>query len=181
MSDEKDTDKAPRKKSKLPLFLVMLLLLGGGGGGGAYFALAKKGGHGAKKKAAHDDEDEAERGAAEEEGEEGGKGEAKGHAKEMGPTLALESFLVNLAESEGTRYLKVTVEIELKKPLPEPMTKLVLKVRDKMIVYLSSLKVADMQKAETKELIRNELFKHSVEVYGKKYIRALYFKELVMQ
>jgi flagellar basal body-associated protein FliL len=99
----------------------------------------------------------------------------------LGPTLALDTFIVNLNEPSGMRYLKLAIELEVAKTPTEQGAGLALRVRDQMIVYLSTLKVADVQQAETKEKIKGRLLEIAKAVYGKEQIKAVFFKEMVIQ
>ena len=97
MSDAKDkTEKAdasaaPKKKSKLLwIVLVAVLVLGGGGGAGAYFYFSQKSAAAADGKEAKKAEPEA--------------------APEPG-LVEMEPFVVNLADTGGQRYVRVSMRL----------------------------------------------------------------------
>lgn len=102
-------------------------------------------------------------------------------APKIGPTERLETFIVNLDEPGGTRYLKVAVSLETSRPLTELERPLTIKVRDAMIVYLSGLRISQVQKAEAKEEIRGKLVELANGVYGQGVTKAAYFQEFVIQ
>jgi len=158
MADEDKTGDGQdaKPKSKMPLILVLVVLLLGGGGGAAFFLSRKS------PKAAKTDED-------------------VGSGKKIGPLLALKSFIINLNDQRGSRYLKLAVDLELRKPLTEAQSKATVRVRDKMIVYLSGLKMADVQARKAKLKLKRELVRLANEGYGAKRVRNAYFKEFVIQ
>src|SRR5947207_313350 len=76
-------------KGKL-IIVAVVLLLAGGGGAAWWFGLLS---HGAPAEAKEE-------------------GEAKEKRPEVGALLALDPFIANLADEDGKRYLKATVQIE---------------------------------------------------------------------
>ena len=90
-------------------------------------------------------------------------------------------MIVNLDEPGGNRYLKVTFDLELTTSMDDECTKLLPRLRDRMLVYLSSLTVDQVQKSETKLAIKKKLKEMGNEVFGKEIIKQVYFKSLVMQ
>ncbi|TMN15178.1 flagellar basal body-associated FliL family protein [Pseudoxanthomonas sp. X-1] len=90
---------APKKKSKLPLIIGALVLLGAGVAGGWFFQQRAGGGH-----AAADAAPAGEHGAA-----------AK--AKAGATYFALDpAFVVNLADTDATRYLQADVQVMTRDP-----------------------------------------------------------------
>ena len=152
MSDEDVLDEVPPSNKGFKIFIIAaVVLVLGGGGAGAYFALA-------------------------------GKGKTRRmKATEMGPTVALDSIIVNLDEPGGTRYLKLSLDIELEEQLDETQNKLSPRLRDKVLVYLGSLTVGQVQKKAGKLEIKNKIKSEAEGVYGKGMVRAVYFKEIVVQ
>lgn len=95
--------------------------------------------------------------------------------------LPLDSFVVNLDDPSGARYLKVTMELELKEAIDEHQKGLVSKLRDGIILYLSQLKVADALRGPTKLQIKKRTLEIANKVLGHGNATAVYFKEFVMQ
>ncbi len=95
---EKSAEPSTKKKSKLPLLIGLVVLLGGGGGGGYWWwarqqpvaASAGPDAHGAAK---------------------GGPAAAAAEGEATGALLALDSFTVNLADTDGVRYLRTNVQL----------------------------------------------------------------------
>jgi len=99
----------------------------------------------------------------------------------MGPTLPLDSFIVNLDEPGGTRYLKLSLAYEMNKPLDPQQQKLTLRIRDQVIVYLSGLRITDVQRSDAKKKLKKELIALANKVYGQAAVKDVYFKEFVIQ
>ena len=170
MADEEKKEgeaEAPEQKkggSKMVVILLLVVIVLGGGGAAAFFLLGGKGG-GKGKKAAAESED---------------SGDSADPGK-MGPTLPLKSFIINLDEPGGARYLKLSVELELRKPLNEEQSKYTVRVRDAMIVYLSGLKLNDVHRRKAKLKLKKKLVKLANKAYRARRVRAVYFKEFVIQ
>ena len=148
----KDDDDAP-KASKLPLIIGLVNVLATGGVGAVVFLNA---------------------GAST--GEEAIAPDA--------PTLAVkfEPFVVNLNETNSTRYLKATVQLEMRgEDAQEKFDSLKLKVRDQLLRYLSGLSIAETLGEENKTVIHDELLTRVHEHFGEDRIAGLYFSEFVVQ
>jgi len=59
--------------------------------------------------------------------------------------------------------------------------KLMPRIRDKVLVYLGSMTVGQVQKKEGKLAIKKTIKDEAEAVYGKGSVRAVYFKEIVVQ
>lgn len=166
MADEKENvegegQEAPKKKSKLLFFIILgvvILLLGGGG----FFAYTK---FLAPKPAVETETAE--------------KAEPQSPIGEM---FALEPFVVNLADPQGKRYLKLKIEIELESPLAvEKATKVAPKLRDMVIMMLTSLSFEEVMTPEGKIRIRDELLERFNQIMRPDRIKNIYFTEFVVQ
>lgn len=99
-----------------------------------------------------------------------------------GPVVPLDPFVVNLNEIGTSRYLKVTMQAELIKPEAQGLLdKNKQVIRDSVLSYLSSLKLADTLGAESKDKMREEVMKRIAEVVGEGKVRRLFFQEFVVQ
>ncbi len=162
MADEEKPKKSPLKWI---LLLVILLLLGGGG----YFAYIKFF-SGAEEKPA--EEQTAEQQA----------GEQAVPTQGEHQIVTLPTFLVNLADPLGRRYLKMTLDVECVSPeAAEELNKNMPKVRDAIILLLSSKTYADLATLENKTLLKMEIVKKLNLVLGKPDIAQVYFTEMVIQ
>jgi flagellar FliL protein len=109
-----------------------------------------------------------------------GKDSEKAQAEKV--VMSMEAFLVNLADKETRRYLKVKVELEVEneKAMKE-LEKSVPRMRDAMILLLSSKTYADISTPEGKVKLKEEIMKRLVALpHGKKVSNA-YFTEFVAQ
>jgi flagellar FliL protein len=167
MVDERDFKAAekgaePKKKSKLGLLLVLgtvVLLLAGGFY--AYTTLL------APKPQAG--------------GEISGV-KPKQLTEAVGEMFTLEPFVVNLSDPQGKRYLKVTVSMELEsKGAVERATKLVPKLRDMVIILLTSLTFEEVMTPEGKVQMRDELLARFNQILRPDRVRNIYFTDFVVQ
>ncbi len=157
------TAEARPKKSKFVKMLVLLVLFLGVVVGGLYVYLevfdAKSGSEAAPA-----------------------SGKVKEAAKEIGVMVPLEPFLVNLADTDSRRYLKVKVELEV---IPEKavkeIEKFMPKVRDAVIMILSSQTAQDISQAAGKEKLRKDILVQLQALPGGQNIKGLYFTEFVSQ
>lgn len=99
-----------------------------------------------------------------------------------GPVIQLDPFVVNLDEPGSSRYVKVTVQVELAKhDAEEPIEKSKQLIRDMFLSHLSGLKLADCLGATAKDKLREDLMKMLVSVVGPSKVRRLFFSEFVVQ
>ena len=99
-----------------------------------------------------------------------------------GPVIALEPFVVNLDEAGTSRYIKVTLQVELVgKDDEHVLEKSKLAIRDMILSHLSGLKLADTMGASAKDKLRSDLMGKLVEIIGEHHVRRLFFQEFVVQ
>jgi flagellar protein FliL len=184
-----DSETEPRKKSKLPMLLMglaFLLLLGAAGFfGWQYFV----GSSAANRPAAADDESEAaaEEAAHEEEApaDEHGGGEHGGGAAPVSTIVNLEPFLVNLADPDETRYLRVTIRVQLasksaaqKVGATEVFSS---KMRDTILGILSTKVAREVVTPEGKDQLKEEIAQKLNSFLPGKPVVAVFFTDFVVQ
>ncbi len=99
-----------------------------------------------------------------------------------GPLVTLDPFVVNLDEPGASRYLKVQLQVEVTNPAAAKVfEKSKQLIRDDLLSYLSSLKVAATQGAASKDQIRAHLQTAIGEVIGADRVRRVVFIEFVVQ
>lgn len=109
------------------------------------------------------------------------------HAKEeptseiTGPVVPLDVFVVNLDEPGTSRYLKVSLELELKKGAEEALNKSKQLVRDAILSYLSGLHLKDTLGAGAKDKIRTDLMAAITKLMGPDKVRRMFFNDFVVQ
>ena len=154
---------AKQGKSKLPLILIVVLVLVGGGAGAAwYLGLLSGGGHDAE--------------AREEEHQQHEKAPA------VGALLPLDPFIANLADEEGRRYLKATVQVEFfEAHVPGDFGARLPQMRDLLLTLLSSKLFEEIRTPQGKALLREEIINRMNRAIGKDLVKAVYFTEFIVQ
>ncbi len=99
-----------------------------------------------------------------------------------GPVVALEPFVVNLDEPGQSRYVKVTLQVELvSKDDEHALEKSKLAIRDMILSHLSGLKLADTLGTAAKDKLRIDLMTKLVPIIGEHKVRRMFFQEFVVQ
>ncbi len=159
----------PKKKGsplKWIILLLLLLLLGGGG----YFAYT----HFIANKEEPPAQEQAQ---AEQQNAPGAP-----VSPEDAQIVSLTPFLVNLADPLGRRYLKLTVDVELINPdAAEQLKQSEAKVRDALILLLSSKTFSELASLESKILLKQEIVERLNLVLGGSKVSQVYFTEMVIQ
>ena len=100
----------------------------------------------------------------------------------LGPLVRLETFIVNLNEPGGNRYLKVGLELELKRNVAiDVIEKARPLLRHRTIAYLSNLSYAQTQGLVAKERIRLDLLNRFNGALGASAVKAIYFTDFLIQ
>ncbi len=195
MADAPQAEEGKKKKKggflKYVILVVLLLVLGGGG----YFAYLKF--FAAKPPAAEAPaegqpapaeekkaEDSHAAPKAEEKKAEGGHGEAKGGhgGKDKAPSnnVALPAFVVNLADPNARRYLKIVLDVEMTGN-PELLEANQAKIRDALLMLLSSKTSQELSTLEGKILLRKEIVERLNQAIGQAKVARVYFTDFVIQ
>jgi flagellar FliL protein len=100
----------------------------------------------------------------------------------IGPIHPLDTFIVNLADEGGARYLRVTMNLELKDKdaLALVQERLPL-VRDGVLMILPAKKYADISTLEGKNALRDELVAKLNSFLKSDSVANIYFTEFVVQ
>ena len=100
----------------------------------------------------------------------------------LGPIYALDTFIVNLADKGGQRYLRVTIDLELGSPkLETELEKRLPQVRDSILMILPSKRFNDISSVQGKTALRDEILENLNGYFTQGKITNLYFKEFVVQ
>jgi flagellar FliL protein len=159
---EATPEAAPKKGGggalKLVIILVAVAVVLGGAGAGAYFFLS-----GGKEAA-----------------------EAKPQVEPEVPAeilnLELEPFLVNLADPGGSHYLKTTLTLELDdRGAADWINARLPRVRDRVLLLLSSKESAELLSAEGKFRLRDDVQRAINDMMGRTRVSAVYLTEFVVQ
>jgi flagellar protein FliL len=171
-----EEEKAPAHSSGIPIKLVILIvgatLLVGLGGTIAYV-----------KFSGHKEESSESQQSATSGKQEAAAGKSQSTATSApGAIYDVDPFIVNLADVPESRYLKLTVKLELDRP--EISTELgarVPQVRDTILILLSSKDVASLRTPQGKFQLRDELTLRVNALLPKGGVRSAYFTEFVVQ
>ncbi len=96
--------------------------------------------------------------------------------------MALEPFLVNLADKDARRYLKVKIDLEVdnEKAVKE-LEKSLPRIRDQLIFLLSSKSYPEIATPEGKHQLKKDIVARLTAIPAGKKISAAYFTEFVAQ
>lgn len=164
MAEEKEENldgeqtEAPKKKkgNKMMLIIIIAVVVVVAGGGGAFFFLSKSKGEKAEKK------------------------ETK--AAEEGVMFALDPFVVNLSDLSGSRFLKVSLQLELTNPLllEKAKTKIP-QIRDAVITLLTNKTSENLISPEGKLQLKDEVNIRTNQILGENSVKNVYLTDFVMQ
>lgn len=167
MADEEITQEEGKKKGGMLKWIIIAVLLIGLGVGG-YFGYTMF-------FAASDDE------AATEETTPAGEG---GEALESleGQLVPLPTFLVNLADPLGRRYLKLGIEVEVRdEEASAALTKYEAKVKDSLLLLLSSKTYDSLSTMKAKVELKQEIADRLNQIVGNGAVLRVYITEMVIQ
>jgi flagellar FliL protein len=154
---------------KLILIVVGVLALAGGG----YFAYTNFFQEEAVEESAEKDKN----------GEEGAGGE---NTEELPPGVGvmftMDPFVVNLAGSNGKRFLKVTASLELSSPEVNPeFEENLQKITDSILVLLSSKSFEDVYSVQGKFKLKDEITTRVNRFLVVGHVKDAYFTEFIVQ
>ncbi len=156
--EENVTPEEPKKKSKMMLFIILgaLLLLAGGGGFFIFTTLLGP------------DKEDAE--------------QPREEVAVVGEMVTFGEFVVNLSDPKGKRYLKCKISVEVENAeAVERVQKIEPKLRDIVIMLLTSLAFEEVMTPEGKIRIRDDLLERFNQAARPDRIKNLYFSDFVVQ
>lgn len=157
-------DAPPKKKSKLKwIILLLILLLVGGGGAAAWFFFLQD-----MLLPATD--------TAKTETVEVKK------ASPIGTTVALPVFTTNLADPLGQRFIRLNLEVEVADAKAvEELAQQNARVRDSILLLLSSKAYADIATTESKLMLKSEITDRLNTILGPGKVYQVFITDLVIQ
>jgi flagellar FliL protein len=199
------TGEPVKKKGgkKLIIAIIFAIVLLGGAGGGFYYwrsssvSAAEKEGKDSKKSRAKKESSETKKEEEEKkpEKDEAKKEEAK---KEEGKSLEdalpddedvkqviqLDPFIINLADTEQARYLRLTVSLGIEgeagaKEKPNPL--FLTRVRNAILAVLSNKKSEEVLSIEGKTKLRKELLRAAQAASTDPEVAAVYITDFIVQ
>ncbi len=177
--------EAPAKSKKklvviIGISVLLLAVLGAGGFFGYKWWMGKKaaaaGGDNATVQTAD------AHGEKKAEGKDDKKDDKKGAASGAGDLVSIPPFLVNLADPQGRRYLKLALDVEVRdKAAADELNKSMPKIKDSLILLLSSKTYEDLASIENKILLKKEIVERMTLVVGEQKVMRVYITEIVIQ
>lgn len=151
--ESKEVEQTKSSSKKMILITALAVMLAGGGGFFAYTKFFQK------------------------------DGEAHAKAPVSLPVIQeLETFLVNLSDPGGKRYLKLTMKAKLSgKELQEEFAARTFEIRDAVIMLLSSKEFEEIAKPEDKATLKQEIMYQINRLVQRGQVQDIYFTEFLVQ
>jgi flagellar FliL protein len=100
----------------------------------------------------------------------------------LGPIFSLDTFIVNLADKGGKRYLRMTIDLELdSEELESEVKKRLPQVRDSILTILPTKRFDDISSAKGKTALRDQMLERINGLMARGKVTNIYFKEFVVQ
>lgn len=100
----------------------------------------------------------------------------------IGAIFPLETFVVNLADQDNQKYLKLTVQLEMnEETVTKELNKRRPQLRDLIIGLLSMQKYSDVSTYKGKTFIRKEIISRINNVILTGSVKRVFFTEFVLQ
>jgi len=171
MAEEKKeaTEKKPGGNMVLIIIVGLLVLLLAGGGLAAYLLLGSD-----STPAPQTQQPQANSGSS--------ASARSTNLISIGPMYPMDAFIVNLLSESGSRYLKVSLDIELStNKLAQEMDAKRSVVRDIIIRTLSSKTFEEVSTLKGKERLKDEIVARLNEVLADGHVRNIFFTDFVVQ
>ena len=98
------------------------------------------------------------------------------------PIFPLKSFIVNLAGDNGTRYLKIKMDLEItSEEFNDDLRMRIPQIRDSIMMTLTSKRYEDIKDREGKIALREEVQDQVNQFFKEPCVSNVYFTDLVIQ
>ncbi len=160
---EQEEEKKGGGKKKLIFIVLIVLLLAGGGGAGYKFLVLDKQNKEEEKKSEKIVEEIKK-------------------VEDVGAQYDLGTFVVNLADTDADRYLKITISLEVQDQtlIPE-IEKRLPQIKDAITTLLFTKTSRDLKTAEGMEKLKEEIIKRVNAILPLGGVKNVYFTEFVIQ
>ncbi len=112
----------------------------------------------------------------------GAEGQDQQTQQSLGPIYSLDTFIVNLADDGGRRYLRVTMDLELANgTIADDIEKRLPQLRDSILMVLPTKRFDDIRTVDGKISLRNEIMANLNGLFRKESISNIFFTEFVVQ
>ena len=103
-------------------------------------------------------------------------------ASALGTLFKLDTFIVNLADKERNRYLRVTMELELPdSSITGRIEDRLPQIRDRILMILPSRRFADITSMDGKTALRDEIIAKLNDLFPEETVSNIFFTEFVVQ
>ncbi len=100
----------------------------------------------------------------------------------VGALLPLDPFIANLADEDGKRYLRATLQVEFFGPrVPDEFNARLPQMRDLLLTLLTSKLFAEIRTPEGKAVLRDEIVNRMNRTLNQDLVKAVYFTEFIVQ
>jgi len=107
---------------------------------------------------------------------------SKSAPEKIGTIYEIKELIVNLADEDEDRYLKIGIAVELENPkAAQEISSREAIIKDALISMLSSKQSAEISVAEGKEELRKELVEKLNTLLPTKGVKGVYFTDFVIQ
>jgi flagellar FliL protein len=107
---------------------------------------------------------------------------APDQTSQLGPLFSLDTFIVNLADSERSRYLRITMDLELLAATDtDKLNERLPQIRDRILMILPSKRFEDIASVEGKTALRDEIIEKLNSLFPRAVISTIFFTEFVVQ
>lgn len=164
---DESSEQAPKKKGKKKLILLVLLgllLLGGGFAAQQFFFGGSL--------------------LSSDSGEKGGRNASQASSSDEASTemVSLPKLLVNLADPLGKRYLKMSVNLEVRgQKAANRIKKRMPRVKDSLILLLSSKTYDDLSSMQDKLTLKSQIAQRLNQIMEESLVKRVYFTEFIIQ
>ncbi len=151
--EQKEVQEKPKSKKKLLIILPLLVVLLGGGAAGAYFKFVRP------------------------------PGEGTGEEKRVETAVyEMDTFLVNLADEGGKRFLKATIKIKVSSPdVAKECSSRNFEMRDLILTLLSSKESQEVLRPDDKLVLKRQIMEALNRTLRKGQTLDVYFTEFLVQ
>ncbi len=165
--EQSQAEEGGKKKKPLLLFIIIGVVVLLAAAGGAYFFLFSE---------------PSDEKIAEEIAKEGSANVGEETSQKVGVMMELTPFIVNLADPKARRYLKTTITLELRNDAAkERAEQLLPRIRNDIILLLSSHTMEDIITMEGKIRLRDEMIARINRILGENRLKNIYFSQFVVQ
>ena len=106
----------------------------------------------------------------------------QGQTATPGPLFSLDTFIVNLADAGRSRYLRVTMDLELTESADTAkLNERLSQIRDSVLMILPSKQFDDIASMEGKIALRDEIIATLNSLFTQNVVTNIFFTEFVVQ